>query len=76
MQKSKYPTRKAHIRWELVLLLWAKKIAQTPNYGFIYTGLTQQSAQSFRPAPSGQFDMTPLVGNRGIIVNARHTVVP
>ncbi len=32
---KKYPTRKAHIRRELVLLLWAKKIAQTPNYGFV-----------------------------------------
>jgi hypothetical protein len=29
---KKYPTRKAHIPRELVLLLWAKKIAQTPNY--------------------------------------------
>jgi hypothetical protein len=32
---KKDPTRKAHIRRELVLLLWAKKIAQTPNYGFV-----------------------------------------
>ncbi len=32
---KKYPTRKAHIRRELVLLLWAKKIAQTPNNGFV-----------------------------------------
>jgi hypothetical protein len=32
---KKYPTRKSHIRRELVLLLWAKKIAQTPNYGFV-----------------------------------------
>ncbi len=28
---KKYPTRKAHIRRELVLLLWAKKFAQTPQ---------------------------------------------
>jgi hypothetical protein len=33
--EKKDPTRKAHIRRELVLLLWAKKIAQTPNYGFV-----------------------------------------
>ncbi len=33
--KKVYPTRKTHICRELVLLLWAKKIAQTPNYGFV-----------------------------------------
>jgi hypothetical protein len=32
---KKYPTRKAHIRRELVLLFWAKKNAQAPNYGFV-----------------------------------------
>jgi hypothetical protein len=32
---KKYPTRKAHICRELVLLIWAKRIAQTPNYGFV-----------------------------------------
>jgi hypothetical protein len=33
--KKKYPTRKANIRRKLVLLHWAKKIAQTPKYGFV-----------------------------------------
>ena len=37
----------------------------------IYTRQTQQSAQSFRPFVSGEFNMTPLVGNQGIIVNAQ-----
>ncbi len=32
---SKYLTRKAHIRRKLVLLHNAKKIAQTPKYGFV-----------------------------------------
>jgi hypothetical protein len=32
---KKYPTRKAHIRRKLVLLYWAKKIGQTPKYGFV-----------------------------------------
>jgi hypothetical protein len=32
---KKYLTRKAHIRRKLVLVLWAKKIAQTPKYGFV-----------------------------------------
>ncbi len=32
---KKYPTMKAHIRRKLVLLHWAKKIAQTPKYGFV-----------------------------------------
>jgi hypothetical protein len=32
---EKYRTRKAHLRRELALLLWAKKIAQIPNYGFV-----------------------------------------
>jgi hypothetical protein len=32
---KKYPARKAHILREFILLLWAKKIAQTPNYGFV-----------------------------------------
>ncbi len=32
---KKYPTRKAHIRRKLVLVHWAKKIAQTPKYGFV-----------------------------------------
>jgi hypothetical protein len=35
---KKYPTRKAHIRRELVLLLWARKIAQTPNYDTVFDG--------------------------------------
>ena len=38
----------------------------------VYTRQTQQSAQLFRPCVSGEFDMTPLVGNQGIIVNSRH----
>ncbi len=33
---------------------------------------SQKSAQSFRSCVSGEFDMTPLVGNQGIIVNACH----
>ncbi len=31
-----------------------------------------QSAQSFRPCVYNQFDMEPLVGNQGIIVNPRY----
>ena len=38
----------------------------------IYTRQTQQSAQPFRQCVSGEFDMTPLVRNQGIIVNAIH----
>ncbi len=34
MQK-KYPTRKANIRRKLVLVHWAKKIAQTPKHDFV-----------------------------------------
>ena len=39
---------------------------------YIVNRMPQQSAHSFRQAPSGQFDMTPLVGNQGVIVNTRH----
>ena len=38
----------------------------------VYIRPTHESAQSFRPCVYGQFDMEPLVGNQGIIVNARH----
>jgi hypothetical protein len=32
---KKCPTRKAYIGRKLVLVHWAKKIAQTPKYGFV-----------------------------------------
>ncbi len=30
-----YPNRKAYIRRKLLLIHWAQKIAQTPEYGFV-----------------------------------------
>ncbi len=33
---KKYPTRKAYIRKKLVLIHWAKIIALTPKYGFMF----------------------------------------
>jgi hypothetical protein len=32
---KKNPSRKAYIRRKLLLIHWAKKIAQTPKYGFV-----------------------------------------
>ncbi len=32
---KKNPTRKAYLSRKLVLIDWAKKIAQTPEYGFV-----------------------------------------
>jgi hypothetical protein len=43
---KKYPTRKAHIRRILVLVHLAKKIAQTPKYGFV--GKNTKRPSSFK----------------------------
>jgi hypothetical protein len=43
---KKYPTRKGHTRRKLVLLNWAKKIAQTPKYGFV--GIITARPSSFK----------------------------
>ncbi len=37
-----------------------------------YTRPPQESAQLFRPCVSGEFDMTPLAVNQGIIVSVHH----